>query len=517
MEETIHISGHDLLSIGVPAGPGFAAELEYAKTEVSRGVPWEQVSRHIAHRAQQKLSPPPKLGLKIALPIALAAHPSTPEEEKNIQSALSKMRELTQVPVVTAAALMPDTCPSGNEWGAIPVGGVVVTKNSVIPGAHSADVNCGMYASFFESRSTARELMEFLRNSTFFGPFPAPRGMESPSPVLQEDVWSNPFLRGLEGDALKYLGTQGDGNHFSYLGEMAITSSLVRHLENIGHIDLARHLHPHENQKLWTLVTHHGSRNFGAKVYKRGVDAALRWTGGVAVGIPKNAAWLDLDTQEGQDYWKALEYVGRWTSENHETIHRKFLASAGALRVAAVANHHNAVWRRPSGIYHGKGATPAWKENGLPLLGIIPLNMGREILLVEGADNQDFLSFAPHGAGRNQSRTATKEPFCDPSTGEPDRALIEQSLKKQTKDLEILWASGTPDITESPLGYKCASKVRSDIEKFGLAKVLAEVKPRGCMMAGEFRSIVRRKSKGLSVKPPFSRVLDEKSKSGYVR
>lgn len=481
------ITGHDLVRLGVRPGRGFASELSHARQSLAGGEEWPSIAARIQERSRSAASRPPKLGLQPALPVSVAATPQDEEEEENVRLALEKMRELTTVPVVTAAALMPDTCPSGNEWGAIPVGGVVVTRNSVIPGAHSADVNCGMYATFFSSRASARELMDALRRSTFFGPFPVPPGQESHHPVLDEDIWSNPFLRGLENDALRYLGTQGDGNHFSYVGEIEVAPSLVTALDSAGHPDLAASLAPHRGSRLWSLVTHHGSRNFGAKVYRRGLEAAARYTAEVANGIPKNASWLDLDTEEGRQYWEALGYVGRWTSANHETVHRKFLHAAGAPAIAVVANHHNAVWRRDIGICHGKGATPAWRDGGVARLGVIPLNMGREILLVEGSDNSEFLSFAPHGAGRNRSRGATKKQFLDPATGEPDPALVERSLLEQTSGLEIAWASGTPDISETPLGYKPASKVRSEIEEFRLARVIAEVKPRGCMMAGEFR------------------------------
>jgi RNA-splicing ligase RtcB len=482
------ISGRDLLAAGVPEGRGFAEELEFARMEISKGVKWETVSQRLAERARGRKGSVSKIMLRGELEVMVASQPDTPEEQENINKALVKMRELTRVPVVTEAALMPDTCPSGNEWGAVPVGGVVVTRNSIIPGAHSADVNCGMYASFFDGRANVKDLMSALGKSTFFGPFPVPAGEENPSPILNENVWSNPFLRGLEKEALIYLGTQGDGNHFSYLGKIIISHSLVKNLEKGGHESLAQQLSPHRGDSLWTLVTHHGSRNFGAKVYRRGMKEAEKHTSSIASGIPKNVAWLDLDTQTGRDYWEALEYVGRWTLENHQTIHRKFLAHAGVRLVANLSNHHNAVWKRPTGIFHGKGATPAWRENGIPHLGIIPLNMGSEILLVEGADNKDFLSFAPHGAGRNRSRKATKEAFYNPATGDLDPSLVDQSLKEQLNNISVEWASGTPDISESPLGYKSASKVRAEIEEFGLAKILAEVSPSGCMMAGEFKT-----------------------------
>jgi tRNA-splicing ligase RtcB len=497
MKEGVEITGHDLVGLGVEPGPEFARALSFARSELARGLGWEEVSRKVVdkfiHPRVELLS----LGAEKS--VSVAAAPSSEEEENNVSVSLARIKELTRSPVVKSAALMPDTCPSGSGWGEIPVGGVVVTGNEVIPAAHSADVNCGMSATFFESARPLSSLMEALRSSTVFGPFPTPRGQENRSDVLSEPVWSNPFLKGLESEALRYLGTQGDGNHFSYLGQLAVSSVLVDRLAQSGHEKLARQLKPAVGKKIWALVTHHGSRNFGAKVYRRGLEAAVKYTATVASGIPKAAAWLDLGTKIGADYWGALQYISRWTEENHAVIHRKFISAVGSLPVANISNHHNAVWKREDGVYHGKGATPAWKVGGISQLGIIPLNMGREILLVEGLDNSKFLSFAPHGAGRNRSRSATKKEFIDPATGKISMDKVNQSVTEQAPGIEIVWASGLADISETPVGYKSASKVKEEIESHGLARIIAEISPRGCMMAGDFGETWKSRSRSKDI------------------
>jgi RNA-splicing ligase RtcB len=134
---------------------------------------------------------------------------------------------------------------------------------------------------------------------------------------------------------------------------------------------------------------------------------------------------------------------------------------------------------------HGKGATPAWRDaQGRPLIGLIPLNMAREILLVLGADNDRYLSFCPHGAGRNLSRTAMLRPYKD-AEGALDPARVRQALAETTGGLDIRWFTGTPDLSESPLGYKNATAVKAQIARFGLATVVGEIQPQGCIMAGE--------------------------------
>ena len=427
-------------------------------------------------------------------PVSVACNPETQEEQENLALSLQKMRELARVPVIESLALMPDNCPSGQEWGAIPVGGAITTKNEIIPAAHSADAWCSMHATFFEAASPVAKLMGELEKSTHFGPYPAPAGKENPHPVLSEPVWENPFLAGLEETALKYLGTQGDGNHFAYIGEIEISRTLLDNLDANGQYELAKTLWPAEGKTLKALVTHHGSRNFGAKIYKRGLEAAMRETAKIAEGIPKTGAWLDLSTEAGRNYWAALDYARRWTLANHEVIHKKFLAEAGAQKCAGFGNAHNAVWRHDGLVYHGKGATPAWPgPDGRPQLGIIPLNMSREILLVAGKNNPEFLSFCPHGAGRNRSRTATIHPFLNPETGKIDQKKMEVALAEETRGLEIRWGSKTPDISESPLGYKPASKIKAELQEFGLATLLGEISPKGCIMAGHIEPIWKKK------------------------
>lgn len=486
------ITGDDIKALGLKPGPSFGKALAWAREELAKGQSWEETSRVLA----EKFKEPEKLRLRPPsdVPeIGLACSPEGAEELTNVSMSLEKMRELGRVPVVESLALMPDNCPAGAGWGTIPVGGAIKTQNEIIPAAHSSDAFCSLHATFFLSNAATRALFADLQESTSFGPFPTPEAKRKNHPVLEEPVWDNPFLKDLEPIARNYLGSQGDGNHFASLGSIKITGSLLKTLESVGAYELAAKLHPHRDTELLTMVTHHGSRNLGARVFKRGLQAAVSETASIATGIPENGAWLDIRTALGKKYWEALEYVGRWTKANHAVIHNEFLKRARGGFVAEIGNEHNAVFLREDGLYHGKGATPAWQAAGKPRLGIIPLNMGAEILLVAGSHNPSFLSFAPHGAGRNRSRAATLSAFLDPNTKQLDRARVEASIKTQTQGILVKWASGKADISESPLGYKNAAKIREEIESFNLAKVVGGISPKACIMAGEIEQLWRKK------------------------
>lgn len=417
-------------------------------------------------------------------PLAEAIEAENPQEETNVAAARLRMNELLHVPVVKRGVIMPDACPAGSAKATIPVGGGIEVENAIIPGAHSADICCSMFATFFPANHPVGEVMDHLQKLTHFGPGGRPRGQQWTSAVLEEPVWDNRFLDGLRSRAQDFLGTQGDGNHFAYIGQIQFTESQRAAIESVGYTDLAEWI-VRRDGIFNVLVTHHGSRGLGADLYKRGQIAARKWCDENAKDIPDSAVWIPGDSPEGQAYWEALQYIGRWTRENHSLIHDALMRRLGQRALVQIGNEHNFVWKRGDSFYHGKGATPAWRDKeGRPLLGIVPLNMAREILLVLGSSNDTYLSFCPHGAGRNLSRTAMLAPYKD-TEGELDPARVQKVLAETTGGLDIRWFCGTPDLSESPLGYKDATKVKAQIEKFSLAYVVGEIQPRGCIMAGE--------------------------------
>jgi hypothetical protein len=110
--------------------------------------------------------------------------------------------------------------------------------------------------------------------------------------------------------------------------------------------------------------------------------------------------------------------------------------------------------------------------------------MAAPILLVLGRDNADYLSFAPHGAGRNLSRRAAVKAFLgdDPA---PDSRRLQRLTSEQTPGIAVRWWHGKPDLGETPMAYKPAAQVWEQIGKFGLADIVAEIQPLGCIMAGD--------------------------------
>lgn len=481
-EGTGPLTGYDLIEAGWRPGAQLGAALAKAAEYHARGV----ADRGYLLKLLRRDFPPdaPKITRRDQpAPFGEAIEATCEADEINIAAVRRLMGELLRTPVIERGAVMPDACPAGNAPATIPVGGAIAVKNAIIPSAHSADICCSMHASFFRCDRDTGSMLDALMASTRFGAGGRHKDALVRHPVIHEGVWENPFLRGLEESARVHMADQGDGNHFAFIGRMRVTEAFLSALGSAGHESVAAPLA--SETECFALVTHHGSRGLGAKVFARGQKEALRQVKKIAEGIPDAAAWLDYGTQEGQDYWEALQYVSRWTKANHQSIHARFLERAGAKLLAAFGNEHNFVWKRGDVFLHGKGATPAWRDDsGRPLLGLIPLNMAAPILIVLGRDNPDFLSFCPHGAGRNLSRTAVVRPFRG-SDGELDEKAVNRAIAESTQGVDVRWFYGKPDLSETPIGYKPAAQVKDQIVKFGLADVIAEIEPLGCIMAGD--------------------------------
>ena len=505
------LTNQDLIDAGYEPGPIFKELHARIAGYGAKGITDPKYALKLLKRDCGE--PVKKQGMrKEPIPFGEAISPGNAEERGNVEKVRRQMGQLLRSPVLSAGVILPDACPSGMDEAVIPVGAAVVAENAIIPSAHSADICCSMYATFYEERSSVASELDDLTSVTNFSPIPRAGGEVIHDAVLDEDVWENPFLKGLENRARIHLADQGDGNHFAYIGEMEVTPAFIGMLKLTGHVDLAQRLEPAiqcEVRKLRVLVTHHGSRSIGAHLYKRGQIAAEKHTARVAKGIPKAAAWLDAASATGGDYWDALQYIARWTLANHKAIHRRFIAKIGGTAIAEFGNEHNFVWKRGDHFYHGKGATPAWKDElGRPKLGLIPLNMAEPILIVLGADKGDFLSFAPHGAGRNMSRTALMRKF-------PDEKDRERQLAESTAGIDVRWFSGVPDLSETPVAYKNAAEVKRQIADFGLAEVIAEIRPLGCIMAGHIGQPWRSRKDVLS--PKQLRQIEHRAERRKVR
>jgi tRNA-splicing ligase RtcB len=377
-------------------------------------------------------------------------------EEDNVTSVINSMNVLMKTPTVVDGSIMPDACPAGPQ-GTIPVGGVVVTKNAIHPGMHSADICCSVMLTDF-GKADPKTVLDAAHASTHFGPGGRDRNDQYRIPTaLLEAFEGNYFLKdhNIIKAARGHLGTQGDGNHFLFVGISEQTGNTM-------------------------MITHHGSRAPGAKLYKKGMQIAERFRKILSPDTLRQNAWIPFDTEEGKDYWDALQIIRAWTKQNHECIHDATLEKLGLEAENRFWNEHNFVFKDGDLFYHAKGATPLDAKFMPDITGprLIPLNMAEPVLIVSGETTTNNLGFAPHGAGRNVSRTSHKKTKASMTN--------EDVFAQETEGLDIRFYSNEIDVSELPSAYKSAKAVRAQMDEFGLGTVIDEVMPYGCIMAGDF-------------------------------
>jgi len=450
MNNTPTVNGNTLIELGYQPAKWFGEALEHINKNQLEGT---ELSNYL-----EQFKRPPAIPLHAkAVNFSINIEAENEQEKENVKAVIDTMKTLMKTPTLVDGAIMPDACPTGAK-GVIPVGGVAVAKNAIHPGMHSADICCSVMLSDF-GNANPKDVLDAAHQVTHFGPGGRDRDAQFRFPTELLEMMEANFLlndNNLIQVARKHLGTQGDGNHFLYVGQSKKTGNTM-------------------------LVTHHGSRGFGAKVYKKGMAIAERFRKDISPETLKANAWIPYDTEEGQTYWDALQVVRAWTKQNHICIHNATAEQITANVQDRYWNEHNFVFKDDDLFYHAKGATPLDAKFMPDITGprLIPLNMSQPILIVEGKTTSTNLGFAPHGAGRNISRTQHRKS----KTGQ----TVEAIFAEETADLDVRFFSGEIDITELPSAYKNADTVRQQMEQFGLGEVIDEVLPYGCIMAGDWK------------------------------
>jgi tRNA-splicing ligase RtcB len=400
------ITGNDLMAIGYKPSEilGLALRINKKRTGYNR-------DEMMQHYAQIIETPEAYLTNSVfqKLASAIIEEANTPIEEKiklnenplkyniygagNIEEgALTQMNTAMKLPITVAGALMPDA----HQGYGLPIGGVLATKNAIIPYGVGVDIGCRMALSIFDITENHFEnnheiYKKVLIDNTKFGAGHGFHGKhKADHEVLDRNEFNlSPFIKNLHDKAYSQLGSSGGGNHFVEWGIIEFEQK-----------DEALNI---EKGKYLALLTHSGSRGFGATV--AGYYTKLAKTLCKLPYEAQNLAYLDLNSETGQEYWLAMNLAGDYASACHEIIHNKLVKATGAEVLAKIENHHNFAWKEQLNgeevIVHRKGATPAGKG----VMGIIPGSMTAPGFLVRGKGEPNSINSASHGAGRQMSRT----------------------------------------------------------------------------------------------------------------
>ena len=326
-------------------------------------------------------------------------------------------------------AVMPD-CHLGK--GAT-VGSVVPTTGAVIPACVGVDIGCGMIA--VKTKFFKKDLPEDLSKIRIGIERRIPLSVGGKNNKITETAQKRiDYLKGkqridystLQPNWEYTLGSLGSGNHF-------IEISLD------------------ENEQVWAFL-HSGSRGIGNKIALHHIEIAQKlmelWKIDL---VDKDLAYLPENTSEFRDYIDDMRWAQEFAFLNREEMMDRVLTELSyafysengyqvEMEIERINCHHNFtqmenhlgknVWLTR------KGAILASKDT----FGLIPGSMGTASYVVQGLGNPMSFNSAPHGAGRNFSRTEARKRF------------TMEDLEKAMEGKE--WRKTNAFIDESPGAYK---------------------------------------------------------------
>jgi len=345
--------------------------------------------------------------------------------------AIEQAHNLSALPFMfKQVCLMPDT----HQGYGMPIGGVIATNGVVIPNAVGVDIGCGMCAM----RTSLTHISQEQIKAIFGGSKEYKGGIRGKVPVgfnhhtkyqnwelmpecafVINEAYPNGYMEVPANEiypivnqefksALKQLGTLGGGNHF---------------------IEIQRG----SDGYIWVMI-HSGSRNLGYKVAqhynKLAQELCKKWHSNIPSFKGEDGlAFLPVDTKEGQDYLREMNYCLKFAYANRrlmlERIKEAFLNVIDCEFEPEINIHHNyASIENHFGVnvwVHRKGAISA-KEGEL---GIISGSQGTASFIVKGKGNPESFKSCSHGAGRRMSRKKAREEL---SLEEEQKKLDEQGI-----------------------------------------------------------------------------------------
>ena len=343
-------------------------------------------------------------------------------------------------------ALMPDT----HVGFGMPIGGVLATKDVIIPNAVGVDIGCGICTVRTSLReipiNTLKGIMGVIRQTIPVG-FSHQKFKQNNTlmPDVRHDSKEMPIVNQEYKSALYQIGTLGGGNHF---------------------IEVQRG----KDGFIWVMV-HSGSRNIGYKVatHYNKLAKALNEKWKINVPLKWDLAYLPLNSSQGQIYQKEMQYCVDFAFASRKLMMDRIKEAISYFFDDVIYNeminiaHNYAAQEKHFGkkvIVHRKGATLANKET----IGIIPGSQGMKSYIVKGKGNLESFESCSHGAGRRLGRRQARRQL---DLKSEQKALDEKSILHSIRSRR--------DLDEAPSAYKDVSIVMKNQDD--LVEILVELEP----------------------------------------
>lgn len=368
---------------------------------------------------------------------------------------IEQMKQVCRLPFLGHhVSLMPD-----GHWGkGSSIGSVTPTKGVIVPSKIGVDIGCGMCSITSNIQDwTTDDLKAVLKQIRFDVPVGFGRHLKpKPENKLPDNTElfnsfaddNIPVTSKFLEQALFQIGTLGGGNHF---------------------IELQKN--PDGNL---CVMIHSGSRNIGKQVADHYNNLAKELNNRYFSSVlPEwDLAFLPLDTEEGQNYVKEMEYCVEFALANRmemmeqckQALYKIFKPKQTvefndfvniAHNYARLENHFG-----ENVMVHRKGATSARKGE----VGIIPGSQGSKSYIVLGKGNKDSFESCSHGAGRKMGRKFAQKTL---------------DIAKETAKLDAMGVihaiRNEKDLDEAPGSYKDIDIVMS--EQTDLVDIIEERHP----------------------------------------
>jgi tRNA-splicing ligase RtcB len=368
---------------------------------------------------------------------------------KNIDTgALSQAFNLANHPkAFHHIALMPDT----HVGFGMPIGGVLATKDVIIPNAVGVDIGCGICAV----RTSIDEIpFEVLKGIISVARKLIPVGFKHHNHKQKRELMPDPrnytkdqlpIVEREFNSALHQIGTLGGGNHF---------------------IEIQKG----DDGFVWLMV-HSGSRNIGYKVANHYNKLAKSLNEKWKSSIPRkwDLAYLPLDGKHGQIYKHEMQFCLDFAFASRKLMMDRIKEAISYyiddISYGSILNiaHNYASKEKHFGkqvIVHRKGATKANKQT----IGIVPGSQGTKSYIVRGKGTEDSFNSCAHGAGRRLGRRQAQ------------RQLDIEQERRLLDDKKIIHSLHSKrDLDEAPSAYKDISLVMKNQED--LVETLTELTP----------------------------------------
>ncbi len=284
---------------------------------------------------------------------------------------------------------------------------------------------------------------------------------------------------------INQLGTLGSGNH--YLEVQVLSDKGMYDHATAAAMGLTGH-------DQIVVMVHCGSRGFGHQVasdYLKVFEKAMRRYG-ISVK-DQQLACAPFRSPEGQEYFAAMNCAANTAFANRQVItHQireafKAVFGESALRLGMhlvydVAHNIAKLERYPDGewLVHRKGATRAfgpgsselpdcYRAIGQPVICGGSMETGSYLLVGTDRATQDTFCSTMHGSGRTMSRAQAKR------TIRGDQ--LQRDMKARGILVKAVSMSGLAE--EAGFAYKNISDVVETVDRAGITKKVAELKPIG--------------------------------------